>query len=145
MKKMFTAVLAVAFALSVAGIAIAADNAVKSAPAPAPAAEKKAEKAAKPKPKAQQLTGTIEALDAAAGTFTVKGKKGNVELSAGEKVKLGDFKVGDKVVVKHADGKASSVTAVKAKTAEKKTETKPAPAAAPAPAPAPATKPAEKK
>jgi sulfate adenylyltransferase subunit 1 (EFTu-like GTPase family) len=85
----------------------------------------------------------------------VKGKKGNVDLKAGEKVKLGDFKVGDKVVVKYADGAASSVKAVKApkaKKAEPKADAKPAvekkadaPKAAPAPAAAPAAKPAEKK
>ena len=146
MKKLFTVVLAVAFALAFSGFAVAADNAAMAAPAkkeaaPAPAAEKKAPVAAKPK--ALLLTGTIESLDAAAGTFTVKGKKGNVDLSAGEKVMLGDFKVGDKVVVKYADGKASSLKAVKAKTAEKKAEAKPAEKkAAPAPAPAPAAAPA---
>jgi hypothetical protein len=155
MKKIFTVVMAVAFVFSVAGFAVAADNAVKAAPAmkeAAPAAEKApmAKKAAKPK--AQQVTGTIEALDAAAGTFSVKGKKGNVDLKAGEKFKLGDFKVGDKVVVKYADGTASSVKAVKAakaaKKAEPKGEAKPmvekkaAPAAAPA---APPEIPAEKK
>ena len=74
--------------------------------------------------KSQQVTGTVEALDAAAGTFTVKGKKGNVDLKAGEKVKLGDFKVGDKVVVKYADGTASSVKAVKAAKAAKKAAAK---------------------
>ena len=83
-----------------------------------------AKKSAK-KAKGQKVSGTIEALDAAAGTFTVKGKKGNVDLKAGEKVKLGDFKVGDKVVVKYADGTASSVKAVKAAKAAKKAEAKP--------------------
>jgi hypothetical protein len=119
MKKIFTVVMAVAFAFSVAGFALAADNVApakkEAAPAAAPMAEKKAAK-----PKAQKVTGTIEALDSAAGTLTVKGKKGNVDLKAGEKVKLGDFKVGDKVVVNYADGTASSVKAVKAKKAEKK-------------------------
>jgi hypothetical protein len=119
MKKFFTVVMAVAFAFSVAGFALAADNVApakkEAAPAAAPMAEKKAAK-----PKAQKVTGTIEALDSAAGTLTVKGKKGNVDLKAGEKVKLGDFKVGDKVVVNYADGTASSVKAVKAKKAEKK-------------------------
>lgn len=149
MKKIFTVVMAVAFAFSVAGFAVAAEKA--AAPAAAPAAEKApaaapaekapaAKKAAKPK--AQQVTGTIEALDAAAGTFTVKGKKGNVDLKAGEKVKLGDFKIGDKVVVKYADGAASSLKAVKApkaKKAEPKAEAKPAAA------PKADAKPAEKK
>ena len=139
MKKIFTVVMAVAFAFSVAGFAVAADNAVKpmkAAEKSATSAEKSATKAEKSavsadksatdakksakKAKATQVTGTVEAVDAAAGTFTVKGKKGNVDLKAGEKVKLADFKVGDKVVVKHADGTASSVKAAKAdKTAKK--------------------------
>jgi hypothetical protein len=131
MKKIFTVVMAVAFAFSVAGFALAADNAApakkEAAPAAAPMAEKKAAK-----PKAQKVTGTIETLDAAAGTLTVKGKKGNVDLKAGEKVKLGDFKVGDKVVVNYADGTASSVKAVKAKKAAPKAEKKAAPEAPPA-------------
>ncbi len=112
MKKIFSVVMAVAFAFSVAGFAVAADNAVK----PAKAAEKSAttaEKSAKAA-KGQKVSGTIEALDVAAGTFTVKGKKGNVDLKAGEKVKLDSFKVGDKVYVKYADGTASSVKGVKA-------------------------------
>ena len=126
MKKIFTVMMAVAFAFSVAGFAVAAEKA--AAPAAAPAAEKsataaeksaasaadksatEAKKSAK-KAKSHELTGTIEALDAAAGTLTVKGKKGNVDLKAGEKVKLAGFKVGDKVVVKYADGTASSVKA----------------------------------
>ena len=151
MKRIFAVVMAVAFVFSVAGFAVAADNAVKAAPAmkeAAPASEKApiAKKAAKPK--AQQVTVTIEALDAAAGTFSVKGKKGNVDLKAGEKVKLGDFKVGDKVVVKYADGTASSVKAVKAakapKKAEPKGEAKPVVEKKAAPA-APPEIPAEKK
>jgi uncharacterized protein YxeA len=105
MKKIFTVLMAVAFAFSVAGFAVAADNAVK----PMKAAEKSAKAA-----KGQKVSGTIEALDVAAGTFTVKGKKGNVDLKAGEKVKLDSFKVGDKVYVKYADGTASSVKGVKA-------------------------------
>jgi hypothetical protein len=129
MKKIFSIVMLVAFVFSVAGFALAAEKA--AAPAAAPAAEKAAptteKKAARPK--AQLVTGTIDVLDTATGTFSVKGKKGNVDLKAGEKVKLGDFKVGDKVVVKHADGTASSMKAVKApkvKKAEPKAEAKPA-------------------
>jgi sortase (surface protein transpeptidase) len=133
MKKIFTVVMAVAFAFSVAGFAVAADNAVKpmkaaeksatsaeksavSAEKSAASAEKSATEAKKSakKAKGQKVSGTIEALDVAAGTFTVKGKKGNVDLKAGEKVKLDSFKVGDKVYVKYADGTASSVKGVKA-------------------------------
>ncbi len=142
MKKMFAVVMAVAFVFSVAGFAVAAEKKAAPAAAPAmdkaPAAEKApamdkapaAKKAAKAK--AQQVTGTVEALDAAAGTFSVKGKKGNVDLKAGEKVKLGDFKVGDKVVVKYADGTASSVKAVKAPKAKKAKAEPKADAGAPA-------------
>jgi hypothetical protein len=154
MKKFFAVAMAVAFVFPVAGFAVAAEKA--AAPAVAPAAEKAAptaEKKAAPmtekkasKPMAHLLTGTIETLDAAAGTFSVKGRKGNVDLKAGEKVKLGDFKIGDKVVVKHADGTASSVKAVKApkaKKAEPKAETKPM--EKPKPDAKPMEKPAEKK
>jgi hypothetical protein len=159
MKKIFTVVMAVAFALSLAGMAFAADNAAKPAKAAeksATSAEKSATSAKKSAKaaKGQEVSGTIEALDAAAGTFSVKGKKGNVDLKAGEKVKLDSFKVGDKVVVKYADGTASSVKAVKAAKAAKKaaasaeksaTEAEKAAAAAKKAAPAPAPAPAEKK
>jgi len=152
MKKLFTVMMAIAFAFSVAGFAVAAEKAAAPAAAPAvekapaappaaaPASEKKAPKAAK----SLQVSGTIEAIDAAAGTFTVKGKKGNVDLKAGEKVKLAGFKVGDKVVVKYSDGTASSVK--KGKKAEPKAEApKATPAAAPAaPAAAPAPAPVKK-
>ena len=135
MKRIFAVVMAVAFVFSVAGFAVAAEKAAAPAAAKsATAAEKSAtaadksatdaKKSAK-KAKSTKVTGTVEALDAAAGTFTVKGKKGNVDLKAGEKVTLGDFKVGDKVVVKYADGTASSVKAVKAAKAAKKAEAKP--------------------
>jgi sortase (surface protein transpeptidase) len=133
MKKIFTVVMAVAFAFSVAGFAVAADNAVKpmkaaeksatsaeksatSAEKSAASAEKSAASAKKSAKKAavQKVSGTIEALDMAAGTFTVKGKTGNVDLKAGENVKLDTFKVGDKVYVKYANGTASSVKGMKA-------------------------------
>jgi len=106
--------------------ATAAEKSAVSAEKSAAAADKSATDAKKSakKAKSQQVTGTIEAIDAAAGTFSVKGKKGNVDLKAGDKVKLGDFKVGDKVVVKYADGSASSVKAVKAAKAAKKSAAK---------------------
>ena len=126
MKKLFSMFLAVTFALSMVGVVFAADNAAKAAaPAAAPAAKKKAAPAGKKKAskaKSHQVTGTIVDLDAAAGTFTVMVKRRDVYLKAGKKVKLADFKVGDKVTVKYSDGTASSV---KAKAA-------PVPAAAPA-------------
>ena len=153
MKKIFTALMAVAFAFPVVGFAIAAEKAAApAAEKAATAAEKSATEAkkAEKKAKSQLFTGTIESLDAAAGTFSVKGRKGNVDLKAGEKVKLGDFKIGDKVVVKHAEGTASSVKAVKAAKkatarAEKSADAAAKPAAdakkaAPAPAAAPVKK-----
>jgi len=169
MQGFFAVMIAVAFVLPVAGFAAAAEKAAtpaatkaapttEKAPAMAPAGEKKAAPAAEKKavlPKAQLFTGSVEAVDAAAGTFTVKGKKGNVDLKAGEKVKLGDVKAGDKVVVKYVDGTASSVKVVKApkaKKAEPKVDMNPVaekkgtPMAAPAPAPpAVPVKPTEKK
>jgi hypothetical protein len=123
MKKLFSTFLAVAFAFSMVGVAFAADDAAKPAEKSATSAEKSAKAA-----KGEKVSGTIEALDVAAGTFTVKGKKGNVDLKAGEKVKLDSFKVGDKVLVKYADGTASSVKGVKSKKTETKTETKTTPA-----------------
>ncbi len=143
MKKLLSVIVAVAFALSLAAVVVAAE---KPAAAPAKAEPAKAEPAKKAaKVKSHRVTGTIESLDAAAGTFSVKGKKETVNLKAGEKVKLADFAVGDKVLVKYSEGTASSVKKVteKKKAAHKamKKEAAPkkemAPAAAPA---APATK-----
>jgi len=145
MKKVLTVLLALFVAVAFAGVTVAADTAAKpAAGGQDPAAAKKGEKAAKTKP--QEVTGTIEALDAKAGTFTVKGTTGNVDLKAGDKVKLGSFKVGDKVTVKYAEGKATSVKAAKAKEAAAPGED---PAAVKkgekaAPAPAPAAPPAKK-
>lgn len=125
MKKLFALFVAVAFALSLATLAIAAEE--KKAPAaPPPAKSEPAKKdapAAEPKKevkkaKAKVVTGTVESIDAAAGTVAVKGKKETVTLKAGDKVKLDGFKVGDKVTVTYSDGTASKVVA--AKKAEKK-------------------------
>lgn len=120
MKRFLSLVVAVAFALSFAAVAVAAEK-----PAAAPAAPAKAEPAKKAvKAKSKQVTGTIESLDAAAGTFSVKGKKETVGLKAGEKVKLGEFAVGEKVLVKYSEGTASSVKKVPEKKAAPKAGTK---------------------
>ncbi|MCL5966289.1 MAG: hypothetical protein M1550_03605 [Deltaproteobacteria bacterium] len=141
MKKLLTVLVVAMFALSVAGLAFAAEKAAPAAPAK-PAAEKKAEPKAEKKvakkAKPKFVTGTIEALDAAAGTLTVKGKKESISLKAGEKVKLEGFKVGEKVTVKYSDGTALSVLKPKAKKAAHKAEKKAEKKAEPA-------KPAEKK
>lgn len=94
MKKLFALVVAGLFALSLAGAAVAEE---KKAPAAAPATK---EAPAKGKAvKARTITGPVEAVDAAAGTVTVKGRKETVSLKAAEGVKLDEVKVGDKVTV----------------------------------------------
>lgn len=112
MKKVIALLVAMLFALSVAGHAIAAET--KEA---APAEKKEAAPAQKMAPaKVKQVTGEVTAIDAAAKTLTVKGKAGEVALTADDKttVKIGkekkaltDVKVGDKVTVKYTemDGK----------------------------------------
>jgi len=140
MKKVIAIIVSALFVLSVAGLSFGADE-KKAAPAPAPekkeAAPAKAEKKASAKVK--QVTGEVVAVDAAAKTLTIKGKKGEVALSVDEKAaaKLADVKVGDKATVKYKemDGKnvASSITAKKA--AAKKAEKKAAAKKEAAPAP----------
>lgn len=145
MRKLVAVFMAFAFVLSLAAVAAAEEKkaepmkAPSSAPAKAADPAKKAE--AKKAPKAHQLTGTVEAVDAAAGTLTVKGKKDSVSLKAGEKVALDKIAVGDKVLVKYSGDTASSVKKVPAK---KKTTKKAMQKAAPA-APATPAAPAEKK
>lgn len=132
MKRIIALVVAMLFVLSVAGFALAAEK--KEA---APAEKKEAAPAEKKAPaKVKQVTGEVTAVDAAAKTLTVKGKAGDVALTADDKttVKIGkekktlaDVKVGDKVTVRYAemDGKnvAKSIM-VKAAPAEKKAEKK---------------------
>ncbi|MFN3396017.1 MAG: hypothetical protein ACK4Z9_04400 [Thermodesulfovibrionales bacterium] len=128
MKRVIALIVAMLFVLSVAGFAIAAEK--KEA---APAEKKEAAPAEKKAPaKVKQVTGEVTAVDATAKTLTVKGKAGDVALTADdkttvkigkEKKALGDIKVGDKVMVRYAemDGKnmAKSIM-VKAAPAEKK-------------------------
>lgn len=129
------------------------EKAAPAAPAvPAPAPEKKAEKKAA-KEKVHQYTGEVTAMDAAAKTLTVKGKKGDMTFDVTDVKMEKEPAAGDKVMVKYTekDGKmtAKSVKVAKAaKKAEKKAEKKEAkpaekpaapekaPAKAPAPAPA---------
>jgi hypothetical protein len=112
MKKFFAMFMTVAFALSLAVMAVAADEKKAAPAAPAKAAEPpKKEEVKKAKPKV--VTGMVEALDAKAGTFSVKGKKETVQLKAGEKVKLDGFKIGDKVTATYSDGVASKVVAAR--------------------------------
>lgn len=126
MKKIYCVLMAVAFAFSVAGFAIAVEApAPKPTQAPPEAQPPQAPAAEHGIPVASKVTGTIEAIDAAAGTFSVKAKKSTVDLKAGNKVKLGNFKVGDKVSVRYLGDTASSVKHVRSTKSKK---------AAPAPA-----------
>jgi Cu/Ag efflux protein CusF len=125
MKKILSVVLSLIFVFAVTSISFAAET--KDAAA-APAVEQK--EAAKP----VQVTGEITAIDAAAKTFTVKGRKGEVAFSANDKTKvkagkeaktLADLKAGDKVTVKYtkADGK-NMAKSVKIKTDSEKSDSK---------------------
>lgn len=130
MKRVIALIVAMIFVLSVSGLALAAEQKKEAAPA-----EKKEEAAPAEKKapaKVKQVTGEVTAVDAAAKTLTVKGKAGDVALTADdkttvkigkEKKALGDVKVGDKVTVRYTemDGKnvAKSII-VKAAPAEKK-------------------------
>jgi len=157
MKRLVSVFAALALVLSLAAVAAAEEKKAEpmkapeaAAPAkaaePAPAAKAPAKKmAAKKSPKAHRLTGAVEAVDPAAGTLSVKGKKGSVALKAGEKVNLDRIAVGDKVLVLYSGDTATSVKMVPAKKAAKTGAKKAAAApAAPAAKATPAT-PADKK
>jgi len=125
MKKLFSSFVAMTFALSLAAVAPAETEAKFAGKSMEGISAKSAESAklevpAKKKvgkrgPKGHQITGTVTAIDADAGTLTVRGRKGTVGLKAGTEVKLGAVKEGDKVLVKYAGDTASSVKRVTAK------------------------------
>ena len=110
MRKLFPVLAAAAFALSIVAGGCTKE---KSPPQPQPARKAIAgtEKNAAPKLHVKLFTGTIEALDAAAGTLTLKGRKGEMRFQVHEKVKeqLDGLKIGDKVIVKHVDEIALSI------------------------------------
>lgn len=119
MRKLIAALAAAALALSIVAGGCAKD---KSPPQLQPAKKESAvtvtEKKAAPKPRAKLFTGTIEELDEAAGTLTLKGPKGEMSFQAHEKVKeqLDGLEIGDKVIVKHYDKIA--ITIVKPRTSK---------------------------
>ncbi|MBI1811691.1 MAG: hypothetical protein HY035_09865 [Nitrospirae bacterium] len=125
MKKIIALIVAVLFVFAVASVSIAAEE-KKAAPAPA---EKKAEPAKKEEKKAavkvMSVSGEVAAVDAAAKTITVKGKKGDVVITVDAKT-LADVKAGDKVKATYtsADGKNTAKTVKKAAAAKKKAEKK---------------------
>ena len=119
MKNMLKVLVIALTALAFSGVSFAADTVTKS--------QTKAEK-----PKAMSATGAVTAVDAKAGTLSVKTKDKDLDLTATSKAKgaLGKVKVGDMVKVSYTekDGKmnASSITMVKApsKAQAEKTDTK---------------------
>jgi hypothetical protein len=117
MKRIFALCAAAAFALSLAVTAVAAEPKKPVAP-PAKGAEpakamEPAKKDAVKKARTKVVTGTIETVDAAAGTLSIKGKKETLQLKAGEKVKLDGFKVGDKVTATYSEGVVSKIVAAR--------------------------------
>jgi hypothetical protein len=110
MRKRIPVLAAVAFALTI----VAGGCAKEKSPPPLQPAKKEVaapEKKAAPKPRAKLFTGTIEALDEAAGTLTLKGPKGERRFQTRENVKeqLDELEIGDKVIVKHVDNVALSI------------------------------------
>ena len=111
MKKILALIVALMFAFSLTA-AFAADKVTETKAAPAKEAKKSAAKK-------HQLTGEVKAVDAAAATVTIKGKK-EMTFSADEKM-LKDVKVGDKIVVTYteSDGKATAAGIKDAKAPKK--------------------------
>lgn len=118
MRKSFTVLAAAAFALSIVAGGCAKDP---SPPQLQPSKKQAAEpvkqavagpvKKAVPKFRAKLFTGTIEEMDEAAGTLTLKGPKGEMRFQTHKKMKeqLDGLEIGDKVIVKHDDKIAISI------------------------------------
>lgn len=131
MRKVLSVLAAAAL---LGSFALAGESKAEAAKAKASvsASEPSGGTAAKKAPGARQLTGVVEAVDAAEGTVTVKGKRKAVRFRAGGKAKLDRIAVGDRVRVRYSGDTASSVRKVPARTIAGKR-----PAAGPPP-PAPA-------
>jgi Cu/Ag efflux protein CusF len=113
MKKALAIIVSLLFVLSVAGFCFAAEKAVGKKGTAVAMEEKSVEKAPV---KIKYVTGEVTAVDAAAGTLTVKSKKQEVSLSTEsktvirmgkEKKTLADITSGEKVKVRYTevDGK----------------------------------------
>jgi hypothetical protein len=114
MKRLFSAFVVLTFSLSLAAVALAETMAGPAKPAGQAHAASHARAAGK-KPDTHQITGTVSAIDADAGTLTVKGRGRSVSLKAGEKVVLGGINAGDRVVVKYKGDTARKIKKVAAK------------------------------
>lgn len=114
MKRLFSAFVVLTFSLSLAAVALAETMAGPAKPAGQAHAASHARAAGK-KPDTHQITGTVSAIDADAGTLTVKGRRRSVSLKAGENVVLGGINAGDRVVVKYKGDTATRIKEVAAK------------------------------
>ena len=115
MRKLFPVLIAAALALSMVGGGCAKDESPpgpQSAKIEAPVTAKKTVR----KHRAKLFTGTIEDLDEAAGTVTLKGPKGEMRFHTNEDAReqLDQLEIGDKVIVKHID--MNALTIVKPRT-----------------------------
>lgn len=109
MKKRFSVLVALTLALALAAVALAETKAAPAKPVePAKKAEAKKERS-------HQITGIVEAVDDAAGTLTVRGKKESVSVKVKDEVSLEKIQVGDKVLVNYTRDTASSVKKVSGK------------------------------
>lgn len=112
MKRRVPMVAATLFVLSILAAGCAGET---SPPQVQPQPPKKeavgAEKKTVSKPRVKLFTGTIVALDEEAGTLTLKGPKKNMgfQVHKNGKKQLEGLKIGDKVIVKHADEIALSI------------------------------------
>jgi Cu/Ag efflux protein CusF len=127
MKKAIAIIVSLLFVLSVAGLSFAAEKAMKKEVA----AEKTMEKKAPVKVK--WLSGEVSAVDAAAMTLTVKGRRAEVALTVNDKtsIKMGkekktlaDVKVGDRVATRYSEVEGKNVAKSIAIRGEKKAEKK---------------------
>jgi hypothetical protein len=111
MKIIFPLLAAATFALSIVAGGCAKEPSPPPQAQPAKQESAVTEKKAAPKPRAKLFTGTIEDLDEAAGTFILKGPKGERRFQANKRVmeQLDSLEIGDKVIVKHIDETALSI------------------------------------
>jgi len=135
MKKVFVAVLAVFIGIAFVATVFAQAPAPETT-APAPAPEKNAEMKGAGKGKMHHVRGQVTAVDMAAKTLTVKGKKGDMTFDlTGAKMK-GEPKMGDKVRVAYMEKEGKMVAKyVRIKGAKKAEKPMSPEKAAPAPAP----------
>lgn len=126
MRKILSVVMSLVMLFAFTAVSFAAEQ--EAAPAPAAKTEKMEKTHHARKAGLHKISGEVAAVDATAGTITVKHKKGDVTISvdAKTKVKAGkekksieDVKAGEKVTVKYKEEDGKKVaTAVYIKTAK---------------------------